>query len=86
LLFLASVIRTRIPSCSLAWHLHRRRNRRQPPDNAGAPQQLLASSVLTRLHTPVSGSTSSTRSAASRRSIEPNAKFAHEIQVRPDGL
>src|SRR6202795_2243532 len=35
-------------------------------DNAGPPQQLSASSVAERLQTPVSGSTSSTRSAASR--------------------
>src|SRR6478752_1744797 len=35
-------------------------------DNAGPPQQLLASATAERLQTPVSGSTSSTRSAASR--------------------
>src|SRR5437764_3354853 len=35
-------------------------------DNAGPPQRLLASGAGERLQTPVSGSTSSTRSAASR--------------------
>src|SRR5258706_11599641 len=36
------------------------------PDSAGPPQHLPASGAVDRLQTPVSGSTSSTRSAASR--------------------
>src|SRR5437764_9010319 len=35
-------------------------------DNAGPPQHLFASDLAERLQTPVSGSTNSTRSAASR--------------------
>ncbi len=57
---------TRTRPCHPASHLHPPRNRRQPPILRGHRSNYSASAAADRLQTPVSGSTSSTRSAASR--------------------